>query len=90
MAAASASPAMKRARPASLPTASVASPLPLSRSAHSSSGSWLPATIGAGSGRAMPAGRVMLAASQWSSSALGNSQRPVTLVQGTVPSATIS
>ena len=35
-------------------------------------------------------GRVTLDASQWSSSALGKSQRPVTLVQGTVPSATIS
>ena len=38
----------------------------------------------------MPGGRVTLEASHWSSSALGNSQRPVTLVQGTVPSATIS
>src|SRR5450759_5134905 len=65
-------------------------PEPLSRNAHSSSGSWLPPMIGAGSGRVMPAGRVTLEASQWSRSALGNSQRPVTLVQGTVPSATIS
>ena len=90
MAAAMVSPAVKRLKPASLPTASVARPEPLSRKAHSSSGSWLPPTIGAGSGRVMPAGRVTLEASQWSSSALGNSQRPVTLVQGTVPSATIS
>ena len=76
--------------PASLPTASVARPLPLSRSAHSSKGSWLPATIGAGSGRDRPGGCCTLVASQWSRSALGNSQRPVTLVHGIVPSATIS
>jgi hypothetical protein len=81
---------MKRSTPASLPTARVASPEPLSRRAQSSSGSWLPATIGGGSGRVIPAGRATLLASQWSSSAFGNNQRPVTLVQGTLPSATIS
>ena len=64
MAAAIVSPAVKRSKPASLPTASVASPEPLSRKAHSSSGSWLPPMIGAGSGRVMPSGRVMLEASQ--------------------------
>ena len=56
--------AVKRAKPASLPTASVARPEPLSRKAHSSSGSWLPPTIGAGSGRVSPAGRETLEASQ--------------------------
>ena len=64
MVAAMVSPSMKRVKPASLPTASVASPQLLSRIAHSSSGSWLPATIGAGCGRLMPAGRVTLDTSQ--------------------------
>ena len=41
-----AAPSAKRSRPALLPQASTARPLPDSRAAHSSSGSWLPATIG--------------------------------------------
>ena len=60
------------------------------RSAHSSSGSWLPPTIGAGSAAGMPFGRVRFAASQRSSSDCGNSHLPVTLVHGIASSATSS
>ena len=46
IAAAITSPRASRRRPASLPSGRLASPQPLSRNAHSSSGSWLPPTIG--------------------------------------------
>ena len=83
MAATITSPRVSRRKPSSLPSGRLARPELLSRSAHSSSGSWLPPTIGGAATCASAAGAIRPADTQRSSAALGNSQRPVTLLQGT-------
>ena len=85
MAAAMTSPFRKRRYPVSLPSGRMARPAPLLISAHCSSGSWLPPTIGGGSAGTTPSGRAMPASSQRSRSARGNSHLPVTLVHGIAP-----
>ena len=84
------SPRVSRRKPSSLPSGRLASPQPLSRSAHSSKGSWLPPTIGGAAQWASAAGAISPAVTQRSSAARGNSHRPVTLVHGTAPFATSS
>ena len=82
IAAAITSPARKRASPASLPSGSIARPAPLSRSAHCSSGSWLPPTIGSGSAGGQPVRARHAAGSQRSSSALREQPPPGDLGAG--------
>jgi hypothetical protein len=91
MPAAIAVPAARRFSPSELPSLSTARPAPDSRKAHSSSGSWLPATTGSWAFRASwPVPNSVWRLSQAAMTSRGNKSLPVTRLTGMTLSLTNS